>query len=205
MKRAFLFLLFLIFLAIGCTTTQKVRFNKDWSGKVETTIDMTQLYSLYGGMEEDTTKNPTVFQDSVNVLKLESLKKIEGISDVKIEKDDKLISILSFSFKNIDALNAAAYLMTQDMLVDPMAVFFKTKGKKEIEINLPSLKSEGNDDMSLGGQFLYNLELDFAGKVKSISIENEEIRLDGSTLKVSTDLGKLMDKTKQHHVKVKLK
>lgn len=187
----------------ACTTHQKVSFNKDWTGKVTTTIDMTQLAQLAGA---DAEESETVLNDSINKLKIESLKKIEGIKNVKIESNTSQISVLTYEFSDINSLNASAYLFSQEMLQDPMHTFFKLNGK-ELEVNLPRLKSEENPegDMGLGEQFLYQMELEFARKIKGFKSTCDTIIQNNNSLLIKTNLTNLSNKEKTHKTTIKLK
>ncbi|MFN5416365.1 MAG: hypothetical protein ACK5B9_04860 [Flavobacteriia bacterium] len=202
MKNKFTFILLLL-IAFSCSTHQKVSFNKNWSGKVVTTIDMTQLAQLAGA---DAAENETVLNDSINKLKIESLKQIEGIKFVKIESNTNQISVLSYEFDDINALNASAFLFSQEMLQDPMHTFFKVNGK-ELEVNLPRIKSEENPegDMGLGDQFLYQMELEFARKIKSFKSTCDTIIQNDNTLLIKTNLTNLSNKEKTHKTTIKLK
>jgi hypothetical protein len=202
MKNKITFILLLL-IAFSCSTHQKVSFNKNWSGKVVTTIDMTQLAQLAGA---DAAENETVLNDSINKLKIESLKQIEGIKFVKIESNTNQISVLSYEFDDINALNASAFLFSQEMLQDPMHTFFKVNGK-ELEVNLPRIKSEENPegDMGLGDQFLYQMELEFARKIKSFKSTCDTIIQNDNTLLIKTNLTNLSNKEKTHKTTIKLK
>lgn len=197
-----LYILTSLLVLIACSTQQKITFNKNWSGKVVTTIDMTMLSQLSGLDEEDTA---TIFQDSINAFKIESLKKIKGINNVKIESNTATVSVLSYEFDDVSALNASAFLFTQEMLSDPLHNFFKLNGKNEIEISLPKLKSEGEEDLSIGDQFLYEMEVDFAKNIKSFKSDCDTIIQKNNSLLIKTNLSSLMNPKKSHKTTVKVK
>jgi len=116
MKKIYLLLLIPFILFTGCLEiTQKIKFKKNGSGSVEFTVDFSKMKSLM----KDEMEN--IGKDSPFNKETKSLAVINGISKVKKKKKDG-IETLSFSFKNVEALNTALGVVWSDASKKPAFV-----------------------------------------------------------------------------------
>lgn len=204
MKNILLLISASLVLFYSCTTQQKVTFNSDWSGKVVTAIDMTAVLNLAD--EGEIEDSSSIFGDSNSAFKIESLRQISGIKNVKVDSNASYFGIISYEFNDISALNASAYLFSQEVLFDPMHTFFKLNGKNELEFSLPRLKKDGEEDSAgMLNLFVYQLDLEFPREIKYFTSESDSTVKDQKKLSIVSNLSLMMNLTKAQKTIIKLK
>ncbi|MCE3294854.1 MAG: hypothetical protein K0R65_568 [Crocinitomicaceae bacterium] len=184
MKNAFYTSLLLLLFA-SCTANQKVKFNKNWSGSVETTVDFTDLYKTMGD-----EPSPTLMEDTSNIRKMDRLKRIKGISKVKVESRGRYVTVLSYKFKNLEALNLSGNLLYND--VDYMKTTFFKVENNELFFSFPNQEEMGSDDLGMGDLFFYNLEIETEGPVREAFTGCDTLVQTNSKVVVKTSLTQLI-------------
>ena len=150
MKFYFYSSVFLILTLFSCVAKQELYFEKDLSGNAKLTMDMSQMMEMMGEIEEK-----SVLADSANQIKIESLKKLNGINNIKTDDANYKISSISFDFKSIEALNNAANVLTKEESEERFQ-YLTEVNKKTIEINFPAQQSMEDSANSMLEQFIYN-------------------------------------------------
>ncbi|MGV3630321.1 MAG: hypothetical protein ACO1O6_03905 [Bacteroidota bacterium] len=189
-------LLSLILLTASCTANQKVKFNKNWSGSVETTVDFTDLYKSMG--EEGA---PALMDDTSNINKMDRLRKIKGISRVRVEARGNYVTVLSYKFKNIEALNLSGNLLYND--VNYIKTTFFRVENNELYFSFPNQEEMGTDDLGMGDLFFYNLEIETQGPVREAHTGCDTLVQTNSKVVVKTSLSQLIA-AKCRDVRIKL-
>lgn len=176
--RKLYFILITIITAASCTFKQEVKFNKDWSGEISCAMDMSMMASLAG----DSVEMPSALDDTNYVKKLDKLKKVPGISNVKVEDNGAGISTVSYSFTDLKALNKSGNMLFSDDETHKDFVYFQVKKKNSLFFTLPKIPADPNaeagEDNALGEGFEYHLTLSFPKKVKSLETKNGAILSD---------------------------
>lgn len=181
-----LFFAILILVFASCTASQKVCFNKNWSGSVNTTLDFTELYNNMGEAEA-----PALMEDTANIRKVDRLKKIKGISNVKVESVGNSITHVSYDFKNIDALNLSGNLLYND--VDYMKNTFFALNNGDLLFTIPGQNNEGEDDMGMGDLFFYRMEIETKRKITAVQSACDSVEHSSNRLMLNTTLTELMN------------
>jgi hypothetical protein len=184
-------------LFVSCNTSQKVQFNKDWSGSAETIADFKGMYDMLGEEQQ-----MDLLTDSVNQIKLEQLKNTPGISKVKATSPEKSKIIISYDFANIDALNASGNLL-YGKTEDAKFTYFELQNKNELIFNYPP--QEEGADMGMGDQFIFEMEISSKRKIKEIETTCENLTKETNSVKISTNLTKLSDPNTCKSIKIKFK
>ncbi|WP_299456275.1 hypothetical protein [uncultured Microscilla sp.] len=116
-RHFFIFSLVAVFFS-SCTIQQHIQFNKNLSGTVTSTIDMSMLMALMPKTtpgDSSTTKPKSSMPDMSMLMdslkkgpQMDKLKDIKGISNFtyNMDKETKKMTF-SYDFKNLDALNKA--------------------------------------------------------------------------------------------------
>jgi hypothetical protein len=182
---------------VSCNASQKVQFNKNWSGSAETEVDFAGMYAMIGEEEQ-----VDLLTDSVNQIKLEQLKNTAGISNVKATSPVKSKLIVSYDFKDVQALNASGNLL-YGKTEDANFTYFEVLNDKELQFNFPP--QEEGADMGMGDQFIFNLEISSKRKIKEVESLCEEINKDENSIKLNTNLAKLSDPNACKSIKIKFK
>ncbi len=175
----------LLFFVVSCTANQKVKFNKNWSGSVETSVDFTDLYKTMGDEPA-----PTLMEDTSNIRKLDRLKKIKGISKVKVESRGQYITVLRYNFKNLEALNRSGNLIYND--VDYIQTEFFRVENDELHFTFPTQAEMGSDDLGMGDLFFYNLEIEMPGTTREVFTGCDTLVQTNNKVVVKTSLTQLI-------------
>ncbi len=180
MKQFIAFLL-AAFAVAGCTLTEKVVFNPKMGGTISYELDATEFMNFAQSM--DTTGGVSYnLADSLGDAPMlaQALNAVKGISGAKMEGSGNVIT-LSYSFDNLDALNAAHKEMNQlpDMGGFTGGGYQKVtpKGKKELIYRTFPLGSSPDDSTyaSMGLMLTYKLDATFPKKVKSVGEKAMEV------------------------------
>lgn len=172
-------------LLFGCVIKQEIYFNKDFSGNYKYTFDFSEYISYMGGGEEETDDSLMLknedFEEYLSFVKNE-LKKINGISDIKILNDaDNGNVYFSYSFANVDALNSAMKYSTL-MELEPVenAPYFIAKKKNLTYIRhaVPKVETEeteetGEDTDYMNDFFRWEFVIDFEADVKKYDVQKD--------------------------------
>lgn len=202
--------LLLISLLSSCITIEEhYNFKRNGSGSMEYVVDLSAMGALLddlGEMGKSSNSGDKAPMDTWNMEgHATALKAIPGIGKVKMVKKDKkgYIRVLSFSFKDIDALNSALNVIHEDSS-GTRTDFFRWDGNTLIRSNNAAQKemgevfSEGNDEDTEGAQAMlssmkYRYFFTFADKVAASTLHPEMIAGEANTKQVnaSTDFSKL--------------
>lgn len=193
------FLFFTVILTVvltSCNGSQKVYFNKDWSGNAETLVDFSGMFSMMGSEEI-----PDLMADSANIAKFEKLKKIPGISKVEISSTDKSKLLVKYDFSGIEALNLSGNLIyaDQEYIRDNYFVL----DNNELTFTFP--KQEEGADMGMGDQFIFNLDISSKRKVKSVDSKCKDVLKSSNGVVLKTNLTELSQEGACNSVKIKFK
>ncbi len=130
----------LLLMLSGCLTIEEhYTFKKNGSGTMEYVVDMSEVGELMKTLGEmgETTETGTT-SDELGTLdmndELAALKKITGISKVKLDDKKRWVQRVSFKFKDIDALNAALNILMSDSTGVPHN-FFHWEGSTLVRTN----------------------------------------------------------------------
>lgn len=183
----------------ACTMTHEITFNKNFSGKVNTDIDFSQMGAMSGS-----TDSLKVLDDPENVAKMAKLKAIEGISNVTALETSPNIYHIEYEFKNVKALNESLRLIYATPDASQPVDYVTQKGKKELEFNIPAMPSEEGEDMeTMGDMFVYKLKLNFKGKIKSYVTSCEKVVQNGNSLEIETNVTELSKKDQKFITTIK--
>lgn len=104
--------IFAVILLASCSIQEEIHFNKDFSGKVSYTIDLSSMMSMAKAFAEQDSSGESQTEDmDIPIEQMEEtlgkVQDIEGISNFESNSDEKGIVKFSFDFANLDALNEA--------------------------------------------------------------------------------------------------
>ncbi len=124
----------------GCLTIEEhYTFKKDGSGTMEYVVDMSELgemMSTLGEMSEESGDGGGMEDMGTMDMseEVEALKQIPGIKKVKLNSKQEWVQRLSFSFKDLDALNAALNALMPDS-TGTAYTFFTREGNTLVRKN----------------------------------------------------------------------
>jgi hypothetical protein len=125
MKKYFInlgFLLYGLFTLASCTIQEEVHFNKDFSGKMNYSLDMGSMMGMMAGMTNalDSSKEDMKFKPEMMASMFDGIKDLEGVSNFNsaVGEDGKIT--FSFDFKNLDALNRAYNRLSNSKNMDKL-------------------------------------------------------------------------------------
>jgi len=165
----------------SCTVKQKIHFNKDFSGKVEVFLDMSQLIAA---MPQDSNSNNG--PDSSFNSTFSEIESINGISNVISRSEGNGVYYFSYEFENLKALNATLQNTTiSNADKDNASPYFKKRGRK-LKYVFPELKdsSAAAQPEMVDGYVTFSLEIDFQSDIEEIKTESDNVtkRSDNRTL-----------------------
>lgn len=197
---------------------EKLKLNKNGSGTYAMTIDMGRLAGMMKmmgqdgeGMDELMHSADSTFQ--ANRAKLENL---EGISNVQfLANRHNLNFIISYDFENLDALNQAIWAYNSQRKDTEYVDFFRfdkkvfSRANQDIltEALTGTMAEDGEleiDPALIFGDMSYQLEIEFARKIKKVSNEDYE-QLDKNTLTWKKYVFDKRDEDKTIGVEVRLR
>lgn len=215
MKKTVSAILLLFTLAFaGCfDIKEEIFLEKNGSGTYISTIDMTQMKDMLTMMKSfmpDSLKEGKE-DDFDNLGSLDSLQnlwkdidKVPGISDVKREKKDDMVFIVSFRFADMKALNTAMTKRNQknDSLPEPVSGDFYSFSKGNFNCNDTSFGglgdamkglndgASGNDSTAMAmnmlkgfmGDMKYTSIYHMPGKISDYSNKDAKLSADGKTI-----------------------
>lgn len=223
-RHLFVFVLTALWLS-SCTIQQHIQFNKDLSGKVTTTIDMSMLKAMMPKKTPgDSSSNPGMpnIMDSLEKSPdMNKLKDIEGITNFQFNMDKKTNKLtLSYDFKNLDALNKAmakggigstdGLMMGKNSSVGstpPKDFKYFTKKGRYITYRMPKTKMpkdskmEQNPMMS-GDMIKFEFKLSFARKIKKVKTKNSIFK-SNNYIEYKTNIQEMMKQKDPIEIKIK--
>lgn len=128
-----------LLLFTGCLTIEEhYTFKKDGSGTMEYVVDLSEMGTLMEGfsdMGEDgkETKDPGLSSMEMGP-QVDALKALPGISKVKLNDKKKWVQRISFSFKDVNSLNAALNELMRDSS-GTKHEFFRWEGNTLVRTN----------------------------------------------------------------------
>lgn len=204
-RRGLVLLLPVLF--VSCLTIEEnYRFKKDGSGELEYVVDMSalgellkSLEALGDGKKEQSAEGPMDLKSD-----MDRLKKIPGISKVKLNTKEKYVQKLSFRFKDLSALNAALNELMPDSTGVPHAFFrweggtlVRTNNRHAVELGMDQSKdaeADSTDPTAFLQSMRYKYSFAFAdpiretGTAEGVNVE----RPDGMSMKLDTDWSVIM-------------
>lgn len=172
MKKVFGFIVAAFILA-SCTLSEKVVFDNKFGGNISYELDATEFANFMS--MADSTGQPFNFGDSVAELSTMAteIKNINGISNIQFTSNQNKV-MLSFSFKDIEALNNAHAKMAKETeTLKPETTYEKVqqKGKNTLVYRTWPLGESAEDSsyLSMGMLFTYKLDVQFPKKVKEVN------------------------------------
>jgi len=129
----------LLFCLTGCLTIEEhYTFRKDGSGSMEYVVDLSEMgemmESLGTGDDKKKDQGPEGMGTMDMAAQMEAVKAVPGISKVKLDGKKKWVQRLSFSFKDVTALNAALNKLMPDSTGQEHA-FFRWAGDTLVRTN----------------------------------------------------------------------
>ncbi len=155
----------------SCTVDSTMSFNKDYSGKAETVIDMEEairMMSAFGGKGKEAdifgSWNSHNSKDTINQMIQKINRKLgsKGISNFDINMEEKGVMRTSFNFKSLDALNAFDHSELTGMMG-------KDEGKSMGNFNLGELGGGKVEYKHDGKWFSFNLNLEELGRMMDMA------------------------------------
>ncbi len=166
----------------GCLTIEEnYTFKKNGSGTLEYVVDMSELGELLKAFEEmgDNGEGAGA-QEQIGTLSMEdeveALKRVPGISAVKLNNKKQWVQRVQLRFKDVTALNAALNVLMPDSTGKPHE-FFRWEGSTLVRTNNrhayelgagmaqaedPSEEGEDMDMSALLGSMKYKFSFKFA-------------------------------------------
>ncbi|HSF45073.1 MAG TPA: hypothetical protein VLA58_03655 [Chitinophagaceae bacterium] len=227
MKKIWILVVALTSILSGCINiTEELFLEKDGSGRYVTNINVEKLQEVmemvktYAPDSVQSTDLTATMQDSVQAMMTE-LSKIPGITDVKNENPDKNNIIVSFRFKDINALNAAlkkrsgkqgdyfsyskGSFSCNDTSLSSMGNLMGELSKAKDSLpseqgDMPNMNMEEIKSMMnmLGWNMKMKTIYHFPEKVKGVSNKMSTISEDGKTVTLELDL---LDENKEKTLK----
>ena len=154
----------------GCTISEHVHFNEDFSGKVTYSFDLSMLKTF---AESDTSDFGGDMEKSMEEAKAELLK-YDGISDVKYSYDTSGIAKISYSFKDLDTYNKTMEneesFKKQSSSIPKKG--FEAKGKKLV-FSAPAMPKDSTYDQmgEMRDMFQYDFSISFDKEIKKIKVK----------------------------------
>ena len=87
--------------------TERIVFNKDGSGKVVTTVDMSEMMGMLSMFMPDSLKESMGELDKLMGSEVPAYKGMRGISNVSTFSNEEYVYNISYEFDDVDALNKA--------------------------------------------------------------------------------------------------
>ncbi|MBK8473414.1 MAG: hypothetical protein IPL33_15425 [Sphingobacteriales bacterium] len=185
------------------TINDHIVFNRDGSGSVKTTVDMSSMMQMLGMFLPDSLKEDMQLDNILN-SDLSQYKKIAGISNAKIASDKEYSYTVSYNFSNIKALNQAVALNEKDSnipagfgeMMKTQYSFKKGKISRNTSIDPSHLETEGINIAESKEMFqfmnspTYNVTYQLPKNVKKIDLKNEKSTAvkDKNTVSISYNL-----------------
>lgn len=174
----------------SCTFRQDVNFNKNWSGDMTCTIDMSEMATLL----ESTGDPMDLMADDASKSKISRLKSIPGIKKVKVKETGKGIYRITYGFKDLAALNKSGSVLFADEKEPLDFSYFDLRDSQTLFFSFPfkgtEETAEADDaDNSIGENFIYELKLNFPWKIESIETKtNAAVSTDRKQLFFRSDI-----------------
>lgn len=188
-SRIFIFCTIGIIASSCLTFEESYSFNKDGSGTMEYTIDMSEISSMIKMAQAmDTTGE---VQEITLEDKIDKIKDINGITGVMDQSDsEKGILKLSFDFKDLDVLNEALIYVLNDGNAPAGFKYFTREGKTihrryhAAQNGLPGLDELGDDEnaaqaMAMINSMEYTVNLNFVRPV-AVVYATAEVDIEGA-------------------------
>lgn len=190
----------LLGLMTSCAFQQEIHFNKDWSGNVKYTIDLSAMKALMDDIEDSEDSEEEEEEEPKSLIEkddmqsaVESLEKIEGISNAYATEDEENgVYTFGYEFKDIDALNRA--LQEGDVLSATLpnndGQVFELKGSQLTYQLPPIVEDSETQDMvlAMGESMEFKLIFTFDRTVKKVKMINSEISVSSNDYNVTWDV-----------------
>lgn len=189
-------LLFIISVFTGCIEiVEEITFNKDGSGKVTYSLDMTHFYDYDTSMSDKEKEKK--YMHGLKKLKrnnkerIDTLSNIEGIFNVRDKTDyDVFKPVIYFEFKNVEALNKG--LNEMDVKINDQQIY-TFDGKTLTRID--HLKKEKKNNSSIDENerkafenYTYTTIIHLPSKVKSCDNDSTVISKNKKTITTKVSL-----------------
>lgn len=199
----------LLALITGCLTIEEnYTFKKNGSGTMEYVVDLGALGELMKSMKEmgDKDAKKDGGMDELDLAdEVDKLKSVPGIKKVKMKQEkDGFVQRISFSFKDIDALNGALNVLMPDS-TGKKENFFRWEGNTLVRTNNRHAEElggdmsdkEDNDSLDMTGMLRsmqYKYSFAFADEVTGTDVVEGMTKESPSAKKValSTDWSVIM-------------
>ena len=204
MKKAFNLTVFLILVSVfaGCIEiVEEITFNKDGSGKVIYSFDMTHFYDYDTKISEEERKQKYDKAlrnlDENNKELMDTLSMIEGIFNVKDKTDYKVFKpIIFFEFENVDALNRG--LREMDIKLDEKQSVYEFDGKTLNRIDHLYKEKKNNsgvdeDEREAFKNYTYTTIIHLPSKVKSCDNDSAIVSKNKRTITNKVSLLDIME------------
>lgn len=211
-------MLSLVLVATGCLTIEEnYTFKKNGSGTMEYVVDMSAMAEMMKSMDTGDKKEKDMGSPAAMGMEEQSkeLKKLAGIKRVKLkQEDDGYLQRISFSFKDLDALNRALNVLMPDS-TGVQQTFFSWEGSTLVRVNNRHAKELGGDmtsdadstDLSsMLESMKYRYSFKFRDKVADAAVADGVMREDPKPkeVKLSTDWSVIMKDPKALDLRITL-
>ncbi len=169
-------ILFALAAFASCTFKQDVTFNKNWSGSMSCVADMREMSTLL-----ESSGDPMDFMEETDSKnKIKQLKETPGIKKVKVQETEKGVYKITYTFKNLEALNKSGNILFSDEKLPQDFTYFELKNPNTLYFTMPftgggSSEEDMSTENSIGENFIYELTLSFPKRIKTLETKTSAI------------------------------
>ena len=168
------------------TVVEHIKINNDGSGKVTTTIDMSEMMGMLSMFMPDSLKESFSEIDQMMSNDTDIYGGMRGISNAKTFSDSDYVYNVSYDFADADALNRAMSLGSDNTGLGKGKTKFKIKNKRicrstsyeedpDSPLNDLGLDGEeGNELMSMVNMPTYRVVYELPRKAKKVKVKGQE-------------------------------
>ncbi|MFK7756227.1 MAG: hypothetical protein AB8B53_04765 [Flavobacteriales bacterium] len=206
-----LYITFIVLIWASCTLDESFHFNSEWSGRYESTFDISGLTDpLEEGVDSESSSTP-LEQEKVDEL-VRKLNSTPGISQASVAQDMEANTLtFAYSFEDIESLNrlnAKDLLSKEESPLGSMGRWkMKAKGSKKFTMTMePEEPAQGDNSeemMQMGEMLQITTKLNFHMPIKKLK---SEVAIKGSKsnqIIIIYTMADLWDQDKNWDVNVK--
>lgn len=190
---------------------ETIVFFKGGAGHAQQKMDMSAMKEMLNSLSSSEKENTASTGKSV-ATSWERLKKINGISNVKIVQDTaKEIYIVDFDFVNATVLNEALNIESKTPSVKTLYKADKSTIERNEYDSFGGITQESEDEEtaammeSVLKEMKYHLSITAPGKIKSVSNKKAVISTNTQTVTLETNFEDLVNKTNSLKIDIRYK
>lgn len=175
-----------LFLSSCFSVVEHIKINKDGSGTVTTTINMSEMMGMLSMFMPDSLKESFSELDEMMSGDMNAYGDIRGISNAKTFSEEEYVYNVSYDFADVDALNKVMSLGSDNTGLGKANTKYKikkgricrsTKYEDDPDSPLNDLGldgEEGNELMSMVNMPTYTIKYDLPRKAKKVKVKGQE-------------------------------